>query len=280
MPNNDLVTTTWLAAHLSDDNIRIVDIRGRVIPASEPPPHYFSHRENYEESHIPGAVFVDWTSDIVEPDSPTYDVANPERYARLMSNLGIGNDTMVIAYDDANGMFAARLWWTLNYYGHSQVAVLDGGWQKWLVQGHPTDNNVPQFETATFMPEPDNRFLATRTDIENSKAQLLDVRSPAEFSGTSSRAQRKGHIPGAVNMPRKTLLSADGTLKSAEELRKMFADTGITEDSSDVVAYCNSGVSASFGLLALRAAGIQSGRVYDSSWKEWGNNPDTPIETA
>lgn len=276
--SNDLVTTAWLAEHLTDDNLRIVDIRGRVIPASEPAPHYFSHHEEYQKSHIPGAVFVDWTSDIVEPGSSTYDVANPERYAELMSQSGINDDTMVIAYDDANGMFASRLWWTLQYYGHSQVVVLDGGWQKWIADGHPTNSKLPEIIPGTFTPKPDSTILAKRLDIENSNPQLLDVRSPAEFAGASSRAQRMGHIPGAVNTPRKTLLSADGTLKSREELRKMFAELDITENSPDVVVYCNSGVSASYGLLALRAAGINSGRVYDSSWKEWGNEPDTPVE--
>lgn len=278
--SNDLVTTAWLAEHLTDDNLRIVDIRGRVIPASEPAPHYFSHHEEYQKSHIPGAVFMDWTSDIVEPGSSTYDVVNPERYAELMSQSGINDNTMVIAYDDANGMFASRLWWTLLYYGHSQVAVLDGEWQKWIAEGHPTNNELPEITTGTFTPKLDSTILAKRLDIENSNPQLLDVRSPAEFAGTSSRAQRMGHIPGAVNTPRKTLLSADGTLKSREELRKMFAELDITENSPDVVVYCNSGVSASYGLLALRAAGINSGRVYDSSWKEWGNEPDTPVETT
>ena len=108
MSNNSLVTTWWLAEHLTDDNLRVIDIRGHVLPASEPPPHYFNHYDDYEISHIPGAVFIDWITDIVEPDSPTYDIANPERYADLMSKSGIGDDTMVVVYDDANGMFAAR----------------------------------------------------------------------------------------------------------------------------------------------------------------------------
>ena len=278
MTANLLVTTSWLANHLNDANLRIVDIRGHVLPASQPPPHYYSHIDDYNESHIPNAVFVDWTSDIVEPDSQSYDVANPERYAELMSKLGIGNDTQVVVYDDANGMFAARFWWTLNYYGHHAVAVLDGGWQKWVKEKHPTSHEVPEISPTTFTATPNPAILATRSHIEQGKPQLLDVRSPAEFVGETSRAQRKGHIPSAVNAPRKTLLAEDGTLKSPDELRQLFSEMGITENSSDVVVYCNSGVSASYGLLALRAAGINSGRVYDSSWKEWGNATDTEIE--
>lgn len=278
MTINLLVSTWWLAEHLNDDNLAIVDIRGHVLPASQPPPHYFSHRDDYNLDHIPNAVFVDWTTDIVEPNSSTYDIANPQRYAELMSNLGISNDSTVIVYDDANGMFAARFWWTLNYYGHTNVAVLDGGWQKWIKEGHPSTNEIPDVQKTEFVTKPNKNILASRPEIEQAKPSLLDVRSPAEFNGTASRAERKGHIPNAVNAPRKTLLNEDGTLKSPDDLREIFSQLDISQDSSDVVVYCNSGVSASYGLLALRAAGIMSGRVYDSSWKEWGNASDTEIE--
>ncbi|MGJ3238987.1 MAG: sulfurtransferase [Anaerolineae bacterium] len=272
-----LVTTAWLADHLHDDNLRLIDIRGRVLPASEPPPHYFSHLDAYEQAHIPNAVFIDWTTDIVEPDSPSYDVATPERYGALMSRLGIDAQTTVVAYDDANGMFAARLWWTLRYYGHESVAVLDGGWQKWCEENRPIDNNVPQIIPRTFTPRVNATLRATRTDIERQHPQLIDVRSTAEFNGERSRAERKGHIPNAVNLPRKQLLTVDGTLKPANELQQLFREAAITTDE-EVIIYCNSGVSASYGLLALAVAGINSGRVYDSSWKEWGNADDTAIE--
>lgn len=276
--NNLLVTTEWLAQHLNDEQMRIVDIRGRVLPASEPPPHYFSHHEDYLESHIPNAVFVDWTSDIVEPDSPSYDVANPERYTALMSKLGIANDTTVVVYDDANGMFAARFWWTLTYYGHDGVFVLDGGWQKWLKGDYPTTLDIPEITSSNFLPKINSSLIATRVQIEESSPQLLDVRSPSEFAGETSRAQRKGHIPNAVNISRKSLVTTEGILKSSEELQELFSEQGITSDSSDVIVYCNSGVSASYGLLALRAAGIGNSRIYDGSWKEWGNDPNTAIE--
>ena len=278
MTVNLLVSTWWLAEHLNDDNLVIVDIRGHVLPASEPPPHYFSHKDDYDLAHIPNAVFVDWTSDIVEPESPTYDIANPDRYADLMSRLGISNDSTVIVYDDANGMFAARFWWTLNYHGHSNVAVLDGGWQKWTKEGHLTNNDTPAIRVSDFVVNINDKIRATRAEIEQGNPNLLDVRSPAEYAGTASRAQRKGHIPNAMNMPRKTFLNDDGTLKSANDLQEMFAKFNLYGKNDDVVVYCNSGVSASYGLLALKVAGIDSGRVYDSSWKEWGNASDTAIE--
>lgn len=280
--NSDFVSTAWLADHLTDDNLRIVDIRGHVLPASEPPPHYFSHRTEYETAHILGAVFVDWTTDIVEPDSPTYDVANPDRFAALMSQLGISNDTTVIVYDDANGMFAARFWWVMSHYGHSAIYVLDGGWQKWTAENHPTTDELPTVPKTSYQPTTTDAFRANMQSIQASLGQatmqLVDVRSPAEFTGQASRAERMGHIPNAINMPRKTFLAPDGTLKSPDELRTLLDTAGIKLDAPETVLYCNSGVSASYGLLALRAAGVTNAKVYDSSWKEWGNREDTPIE--
>lgn len=271
------VTTEWLQVHLDDADIRVIDIRGRVLPASEPPPHYHSHRQQYEESHIPGAQFVDWTTDIVEPDSPSYDIANPERYSALMSALGVSENTHVIAYDDANGMFAARLWWTLNYYGHDRVSVLAGGWQKWLDEGRPITADVPTVEPATFVAKVQPRFHAAAKDISGAGTQLLvDSRSPAEFAGQASRASRSGRIPGAINVPRKTLLDDSGQLLAGDDLQSRFANADNASD--DVVVYCNSGVSASFVMMAMLEAGYESVRVYDGSWKDWANNPDNPVE--
>lgn len=275
---NLLVSTDWLAEHLDDARLRVVDIRGKVLPASEPPPHYFSHRDDYEQAHIPGAVFVDWTTDIVEPGSPSYDIANPERYAALMAGLGIGDDTFVVAYDDAGSMFAARFWWTLNYYGHSAVAVLNGGWQKWIAEGRPTTAQVPSPQRATFTPRVQEPLRVTADDILAGDAALLDMRSTDEFAGKSSRANRKGHIPGAWNMPRKQLLQESGELLPIEELRQKLAQAGFPLDTSHAVTYCNSGVSASFGLLVLRLVGVPGGSVYDGSWKDWANDASKPIE--
>lgn len=273
------ISTEWLANHLQEEHLRIIDIRGHVISASEPPPHYFSHRDAYDTAHIPGAVFVDWTQDIIEPNSPSNDVAAPERYAALMSRLGIDDETFVVVYDDANSMFAARFWWTLRYYGHEPVAVLAGGWDKWHAEDRPVTDAVPDITPTTFRPLPQPDLLATGESIlaQSDDVMLMDVRSPDEFAGRASRADRKGRIPGAVNVPRKTLLDENGNLKSPDDLRELFASAGLDVASSEVVVYCNSGVSASFGLMALKAAGLANGRVYDGSWKDWGNDPAKPI---
>jgi thiosulfate/3-mercaptopyruvate sulfurtransferase len=276
--NDVLVTTEWLAQHLQDENLRIIDIRGKVLPASQPLPHYFSHREDYDKAHIPNAHFVDWTKDIVEPDTISYDILNPKDYAEFMSNIGIGDEHFVVAYDDADGMFAARLWWTMRYYGHEQVRVLDGGWQKWVKEGRPSTADIPQFPRANFTVKPNPALFASADEVAAGVPFLVDVRTAEEFRGEASRAKRKGHIPNAINFPRKTMITADGMLKSSHELRKIFASLGITEQSEDVVLYCNGGVSSSYGLLALTVAGIPTGRVYDGSWEDWGNDTKRPIE--
>lgn len=277
-----LVSTAWLAAHLDDSNVRIVDIRGHVLPATQPPPHYFNHHDDYVKAHIPGAVFVDWVHEITDPADPRHaQIAKPERYQAVMQRIGVNNDTLVVAYDDANGMFAARLWWSLLYYGHERAAVLDGGWDAWITENRPITTDVPTFAQGNFEAHPKAEIYRNAEQIAQRLGEdqrLIDVRTPAEFEGKASRAARAGHIPTAVNLPRGSLLDADGRLLSPDALREKFAAAGVTHSSQDVVFYCNGGVSASFGLLALRAAGFTGGSMYDGSWKDWGNHPDTPIE--
>lgn len=283
MTEHLLVTTEWLHEHLNDAHLRVVDIRGHVLPATDPPPHYFNHFEDYKTSHIPGAVFVDWVNEITDPYSPNgTQIAQPEAFAALMGLLGIGDETLVVAYDDASGMFAARLWWALNYYGHTQVVVLDGGWEKWTAENRPVTVEIPDVPPAVFTPRPDARLRRTIDQVQaalDGETVLVDVRSPGEFAGEASRAKRGGHIPGAVNLPRGTLLNGDGLLHAPDVLREKFAAAGITLETPEVVVYCNGGVSASYGMLALRAAGFENVAVYDGSWKEWGNDDSRPIAT-
>lgn len=282
MTTHLLVSTDWLAEHLHDPNLRIVDIRGHVLPASEPLPHYFNHYSDYVERHISGAVFIDWVEEITDPADPRHaQIAKPARFAEVMSRHGISNETMVVVYDDAGGMFAARLWWSLNYYGHHKVAVLDGGWNKWLAEGRETDAEIPFIEAAEFIAQPQPNWYRNGDDVLRqlqSETVLMDVRSLDEFEGRSSRAKRKGHIPSASNLPRNDLLAPDGTMLPIEVLRQKFAEIGIVTPNTEVVTYCNGGVSASFGLLALRVAGFENNALYDGSWKEWGNDESKPIE--
>ncbi|HVD44155.1 MAG TPA: rhodanese-like domain-containing protein [Rubrobacter sp.] len=186
MENLDpLVTTDWLAAHREDEKVRVVDIRGYVdktdLGGGRQKAEYLAAREEYDEAHIPGAVYVDWTSDITNPDDPVpAQIAPPERFTDLMSSLGIGDDTQVVVYDHAGGQFATRLWWALTYYGHDGVFVLDGGWKKWTAEDRPTTAEVPDPELAVFTPEPRSGW---RTDAEallaaseGGDAHVLDAR--------------------------------------------------------------------------------------------------------
>lgn len=279
-----LVTTEWLESHLDDPELRIIDIRGKVLPPTEPPPHYFTDRDGYNEAHIPNAVFIDWQVDIVEPGSPSNDVASPERFADLMTSLGIDNESKVVVYDNAASMFACRMRWALRYYGHDKVYILDGGWPKWTAEGRPVTAKIQQVEQRTFVPRVRDELKATAAEIlrgvDAGNMQLVDVRSPAEFAGSASRAQHGGHIPSAINLPRKTMLADDWALKPADELRSLFARKGIALDAPDTVLYCNSGVSATYGMLAMEVAGAENLRIYDGSWKEWGNDPATPKSTS
>lgn len=277
-----LVSTDWLEKHLNDADLRIVDIRGHVLPANQPTPHYFNHEADYHKSHIPGAVFIDWVREITDPDDPRHaQIAKPERYAVAMSRAGISADTMVVAYDDAGGMFAARLWWSLSYYGHNNVVVLDGGWNKWVAEGRPVSTVVPHPVPTAFSADPNPAIYRTADQVLaalNTPTRLMDMRSEEEFRGDYARATRTGHIPGAVNQRRSNLLNPNGTLLAPEQLRLKFAAIGVDESASEVIVYCNGGVSASFGLLAMQVAGLNNGAMYDGSWKEWGNDESKPIE--
>lgn len=279
--NTPIVTTTWLAEHLNDENLRVIDLRGYVVPATEPPPHYFNKREDYDRGHIPGAVFVDWVREITDPDDPRHaQAAKPDRFAAVMSRAGVDADTLVVVYDD-NGIFAARLWWMLNYYGHTNVVYLDGGWDKWVAEGHPTTDKIPDISPTIFIPDVNPVLRRTMDQVAaalNTDTVLVDVRSDKEYNGEASRAHRFGHIPGAVHNPRSTFMNDDKTLFSAEQIRIHFESIGITPDTPEVIVYCNGGVSASYTLLALNLAGYRNATLYDGSWKEWGGDDSKPIE--
>lgn len=287
LPPGPLVSTDWLADHLDDPRIRVVDIRGKVLPPDAPKPHYFPKREEYEASHIPGAVFVDWTRDIVDPDDPVpAQIAPPERYAATMSRLGIGDETLVVAYDDYFSAFAGRLLWTLRYYGHDAVRVLDGGWTKWIAEGRPVTQEIPTPPAATFTPRPRPELRRSASEVLEGLrrgAVVIDARQPAEYEGRLSRAVRGGHIPTARNVFYRRLASGEhNTFAPRETLRQVLAEAGLDPDAppDEMVVYCNGGVSATVTMLGLELAGISGVALYDGSWNEWGNDASLPIATG
>ena len=280
-----LAETDWLTEHLTDPSIRIVDIRGIIRPPDAPHPHYFGNRSAYLGSHIPGAVFVDWTADITEPGAPVkMTLAGPERFAALMGRLGIGDEHTVVVYEDGAGHIAARLWWALNYYGHPAVKLLNGSFRKWTSEGRPVTAEIPHYPPALFTPrvQPGWRVSSAevRSAIGDPSVVLVDLRSPPEFRGDIGRGNRKGRIPGARNLPASTLVGGDHkTLNSEAELRQALEAAGVTFDKR-AITYCNAGVSASLGLFALKLIGHPAATNFAGSWYEWERDPKNPTETG
>ncbi|MBI2879010.1 MAG: sulfurtransferase [Candidatus Rokubacteria bacterium] len=279
-----LVETDWLADRLTDPAIRIVDIRGTIRPPDAPKPWYAANREAYREAHVPGAVFVDWLEEIVDGGAPVpMAVATPEQLKTLMEGLGIGDEHLVVVYDDS-AHIAPRLWWVLNYYGHDAVRVLNGGWTKWVAEERPVTAEVPKHPISTFTPHirPEWRVGSreVRAALGDPAVCLVDCRSPKEFRGELGRGERKGRIPGAVNVPIAAALEGPHkTWKSGAEIRRLYKAAGVRREHQ-IITYCNAGVSASVGLLALRLAGYPKAANFAGSWYEWERDPANPTETG
>lgn len=281
-----LVSAEWLAAHLGHPELRIVDIRGEVRSVAQPDgsrkSEYSAARDAYDAAHVPGAVFVDWTRDITDPDDPIpAQLAPPERFAAFVGGLGIGDGEAVVIYDTQGRAFATRLWWALTYYGHPRVAVLDGGWDRWRAEGRPVSAAVPSYPAATFTPQAGRLGRKTGQEVlehvQLGDAIIVDALRPEQYSGAEPRGgAASGHIPGAINLPYTELFAPDGTWKPEDGLRAAVAEAGLGDDERPVVAYCGGGVAATAVLFALDRLG-RHGHNYDGSWNEWGNNPQFPV---
>lgn len=282
----DLVSAEWLVEHLDDDGLRVVDIRGYVrteqLDGGRQTASYESARDEYDKAHIPGAVFIDWTSDITDPDAEVKaQIATPDRFAERMELSGIGNDIDVVIVDHAGGHFATRLWWALRYYGHERVAVLDGGFNRWTQLDLPVDAEAPQVAKATFVPSVQPSLVADASDvmraISSRDRQVVDARDVGQYSGAVQRGSRGGHIPTAKHLPISGLFTKDGRWKSGAEIRRIATEAGVDPDGS-VTAYCNGGVTATALLFGLYRAGTKDVSNYDGSWNEWGERTDLPVE--
>ena len=268
-------STGQVAERLNDPKVRLVDCRFTFEGDA---------KADYVAGHIPGAVHCDWSRDLSAPPPasgyPRYMLLGPAEFARAMSRLGIGNDTQVIGYDAEGGHHAARLWVALRRYGHDNMAVMEGGIQKWQREGRPLEPGEVTAKPASFVPHPRDGVLASKDEVlaavRTGDPWLLDVRRDSEFTGEEKRAARGGHIPGAVNILWKDALKDDWMLKDADELEEFYTNAGFGPETS-TVTYCQAGVRAAFTHLVLTALGHDDVRTYDGSWEEWGNDPALPI---
>jgi thiosulfate/3-mercaptopyruvate sulfurtransferase len=260
-----LAETDWLARHLNDPDLRVVDMRSASA---------------YRKGHLPGAVHLDWEA-LKDPDNDLY-VIPPEKFATLMGQLGVGNGMTVVGYDDQGGLGPARLWWVLDYYGHDKTKVLNGGWNKWNKEKHPVTTEVPTPQPARFSVSTDSGEICLveelLADMKRPNVVIVDARSAAEYSGFDVQAKRGGHIPGALNIDwvRNVTNDALKTFKPAAELRKMYESAGVTPDK-EIIVHCHTGVRAAHTIFTLALLGYDRLRNYDGSWQEWGNRPDLPI---
>ena len=267
-----LVSTEWVAKHLDDPRVRLLEVDVDT--------------NAYASGHAPGAVGINWTTQLGDPirrDIPTKDA-----WAKLLSEAGVSTDTLLVFYGDNNNWFAAFAYWVSKIYGHQQAALMNGGRKKWELEQRPLVAEVPSYAASRYTAQEADlslRALLREVLALPSGTALVDVRSPAEFSGEviappgmTETAQRAGHIPGAANIPWAQAANEDGTFKSADQLRQLYAAKGITADK-DVVTYCRIGERSSHTWFVLKELlGFPNVKNYDGSWTEYGSVVGVPID--
>jgi thiosulfate/3-mercaptopyruvate sulfurtransferase len=271
---NVLVTTEWVAQHTTDAGVRVVEVDVDTTA--------------YDQGHIPGAAGWNWTTELC--DTLVRDIVPAKKLEELLGRNGIDNKTAIVLYGDNNNWFAAWAFWQLKIYGHEDVRIMDGGRKKWLAETRDLSTDKPTFKAATYKAgKPDLSLRAFLPEVQQAsagkKVSLVDVRSPQEFSGEilappglPETCQRGGHIPGAKSIPWGKNCNDDGTFKSFDDLKALYAAQGISGDEP-VIAYCRIGERSSLTWFAMKyLLGFENVKNYDGSWTEWGNLVGAPVE--
>ncbi len=276
-----LVSTDWLARHLAAPDVRVIDASWYLPQLKR------DAKADYAARHIPGAVFFD-IDEIADTANPLpHMLPTPEKFAARVRKMGLGDGNRIVVYDGGMMASAARVWWTFRTFGHSDAAVLDGGFRKWLKEGRPVESEPPMPRERHFTPRFDHALVRDlkemKRNVASGREQVLDARSRGRFAGSEPEPRaglRGGHIPGSLNLPYDLLIDGEsGTMKPAAELERLFAEAGV-DTARPVVTSCGSGVTASLLALGLHLAGHKDVAVYDGSWSEWGSLSDTPVESG
>ncbi len=283
MPHSNpktLVSTAWLAAHLKDPDLRILDASWYL------PDMRRDARAEYEAGHIPGARFFDIDENSDHRSELPHMAPAPEKFISRMRAMGVGDGHQVVVYDGAGLFSAARVWWLFRLMGKTDVAVLDGGFPKWQAEGRPVEDMPPVVRDRHMTVQRQSHMVRDVTQIAAAAKLgdhvILDARSAPRFRGEEREPRaglRAGHIPGSLNLPYRDLLNANGTMKSVDELRKIFAGKGV-DLSKPVITTCGSGVTAAIVSLALELIGHDRHSLYDGSWAEWGMYRDLKVATG
>ncbi|MEL6583363.1 MAG: 3-mercaptopyruvate sulfurtransferase [Pseudomonadota bacterium] len=275
-----LVSTQWLADHLTAPDIRVVDASW-YLPSENRDP-----RAEYEEAHIPGALFFDIDA-ISDSASELPHMAPPvEKFISRMRRMGIGDGHRVVVYDGAGVFSSPRVWWMFRHFGKEDVAVLDGGLVKWRAEGRPIEDLAPMPRDRHFTARRNASLVRDVTQVARAAKlndeQIVDARSPSRYRGEEEEPReglRAGHIPGSLNVHFRSLLNDDFTMKDEDGLRAAFESAGV-DLSKPVITTCGSGITAAILALALDILGVKRVSVYDGSWAEWGKYPDLKVETG
>ncbi|HEX4986969.1 MAG TPA: sulfurtransferase [Burkholderiales bacterium] len=280
-----LVDTAWLATHLDDPGVRVLDCTTHLPPL--PDNSYYAVKPGHEDflkAHIPGAAFVDMDRDVADTSAPIhFMLPSAAQFAAAMSALGIDRDTTVVSYSSANHWWATRMWWMLRVFGHDRAAVLDGGFQKWRAEGRPVESGPARgVKSRTFEPHPpQTEMIATKEDvlaaIGSRDTCTINALRPEQHAGTGGVYYgRRGHITGSINLPAMATVDANNVFKSAEELRRQFAEP---LSRPLVIAYCGGGIAATANALVLAMLGHSNVKVYDASLSEWARDSALPMQT-